>query len=44
MLAGILGWPQGTFASEITVDGDKLNVEREVDGGLESVAFSTPAV
>merc|ERR1711934_264568 len=39
MLAGLLGWPQGTFASEISLDGDKMTVEREVDGGLESIAF-----
>merc|ERR1711907_253247 len=44
MLAGMMNWPQGTFASNVSVDGDKLNVEREVDGGLETVALSTPAV
>ncbi len=44
MLAALLGWPQGTFASKIeTVDG-KLNVTREVDGGLQTVAINLPAV
>jgi len=44
MLAGLMGWPQGTFASEVKhVDGG-LKVIREVDGGLETVSLSTPAV
>jgi electron transfer flavoprotein beta subunit len=44
MLAALLGWPQGTFASRVEVQGNKVNVTREVDGGLETVALSTPAV
>ena len=44
MLAALLGWPQGTFASKVEVDGDSVNVTREVDGGLETVALNTPAV
>lgn len=44
MLAAILDWPQGTFASEVAKDGDKLNVTREVDGGLQTVALNLPAI
>ncbi|MEQ1931349.1 MAG: electron transfer flavoprotein subunit beta/FixA family protein, partial [Parvularculaceae bacterium] len=44
MLAALLGWPQGTFASKIEKAGDKLNVTREVDGGLQTVALNLPAV
>ncbi len=44
MLAALLGWPQGTFASKVEVAGGDLNVTREVDGGLETVKLSTPAV
>jgi len=44
MLAALLGWPQGTFANKIKVEGDKLNVVREVDGGLETVLLNMPAV
>ena len=44
MLAALLGWPQGTFASKVAVTGDELNVTREVDGGLETVKLATPAV
>ena len=44
MLAALLGWPQGTFASKVEPQGDKVNVTREVDGGLETVAIQTPAV
>ena len=44
MLAALLGWPQGTFASRVEPQGDKVNVTREVDGGLETVAIQTPAV
>ena len=40
----LLGWPQGTFASKVEPQGDKVAVTREVDGGLETVALSTPAV
>ena len=44
MLAALLGWPQGTFASKVAIDGDALTVTREVDGGLETVALKLPAV
>ena len=44
MLAALLGWPQGTFASKVEVSGDKVDVTREVDGGLETVKLNTPAV
>ena len=44
MLAALAGMPQGTFASEVKVDGDKVHVTREVDGGLVTVALSLPAV
>src|SRR3954465_9820862 len=44
MLAALLGWPQGTFASKILPDGDNLTVTREVDGGLETVVLKLPAV
>jgi electron transfer flavoprotein beta subunit len=44
MTAALLGWPQGTFASAVVKDGDKLMVTREVDGGLQTVELSTPAV
>ncbi len=44
MLAALLGWPQGTFASKVVREGDKLEVTREVDGGLETVRLSLPAV
>ncbi|MDQ8756845.1 electron transfer flavoprotein subunit beta/FixA family protein [Sphingosinicella sp. LHD-64] len=44
MLAALLGWPQGTFASKVELSGDKVDVTREVDGGLETVKLSTPAV
>jgi electron transfer flavoprotein beta subunit len=44
MLAALLGRPQGTFASEVTVEGDSVTVKREVDGGLETVKLSMPAV
>ena len=44
MLAALLDWPQGTFASKVEPLGNTLNVTREVDGGLETVALSTPAV
>ena len=37
MLAALLGWPQGTFASKLVVDGDAATVTREVDGGLETL-------
>jgi electron transfer flavoprotein beta subunit len=44
MLAALLGWPQGTFASKVDVSGDTVNVTREIDGGLETVALRLPAV
>ncbi|MSQ51113.1 MAG: electron transfer flavoprotein subunit beta/FixA family protein [Betaproteobacteria bacterium] len=44
MLAALLGWPQGTFASKIAREGEKLAVTREVDGGLETVLLAMPAV
>jgi electron transfer flavoprotein beta subunit len=44
MLAGLLGVPQGTFASKIELNGDKVKVTREVDGGLETIELSKPAV
>jgi electron transfer flavoprotein beta subunit len=44
MLAALLDWPQGTFASTVAKDGDKLKVTREVDGGLQTVSLSLPAV
>jgi electron transfer flavoprotein beta subunit len=44
MLAALLGWPQGTFASKVSLDADKTEVTREVDGGLETVALTLPAV
>jgi len=44
MLAGLLGWPQGTFASKIELNGTKVKVVREVDGGLETLMLAKPAV
>ncbi len=44
MLAALLGWPQGAFASAVAMDGEKLKVTREVDGGLQTVSLSLPAV
>ncbi len=44
MLAALLDWPQGSFASAVAMDGDKLKVTREVDGGLQTVSLSIPAV
>lgn len=44
MLAALMGRPQGTFASEVTVEGDSVTVKREVDGGLETVKLSLPAI
>src|SRR5215470_6545181 len=44
MLAALLGWPQGTFASKVVIDGDAVAVTREVDGGLQIVKLKTPAV
>ncbi|MDH3240095.1 MAG: electron transfer flavoprotein subunit beta/FixA family protein [Alphaproteobacteria bacterium] len=44
MLAALLGWAQGTFASKIAIEGETASVTREVDGGLETVALKMPAV
>lgn len=44
MLAALLGWPQGTFASRVELTENKLNVTREIDGGLETLALNMPAV
>ena len=44
MLAALLGWPQGTFASKVTIDGAHISVTREVDGGLQTVQLKMPAV
>ncbi|HKM64308.1 MAG TPA: electron transfer flavoprotein subunit beta/FixA family protein [Acidisphaera sp.] len=44
MLAAFLGWPQGTFASKVAIEGDTATVTREVDGGLETVAIKLPAI
>jgi electron transfer flavoprotein beta subunit len=44
MLAALLGWPQGTFASKVEVAGDSVNVTREVDGGLETLKLAIPAI
>ena len=44
MLAALTGRPQGTFANEVTVEGDAVVVKREIDGGLETVRLALPAV
>ncbi len=44
MLAALLGWPQGTFASRIAIEGDTLIVTREVDGGLETLSLDMPCI
>ncbi|MDA0707720.1 MAG: electron transfer flavoprotein subunit beta/FixA family protein [Proteobacteria bacterium] len=44
MLAALLGWGQGTFASEVKMDGGSVNVTREIDGGLETVKLKLPAI
>ena len=44
MLAALMGWPQATFASKVTVAADKAEVTREVDGGLETISIKLPAV
>ncbi|MFT6447576.1 electron transfer flavoprotein subunit beta/FixA family protein [Neptunicoccus cionae] len=44
MLSALLGWSQGTFASELDIDGDKAVVTREVDGGLQTIKVNLPAV
>jgi electron transfer flavoprotein beta subunit len=44
MLAALLGWPQGTFASKLVIEGDHALVTREVDGGLQTVKLKMPAI
>jgi electron transfer flavoprotein beta subunit len=44
MLAALLGWPQGTFASKIAIADGVIDVTREVDGGLQTVALKLPAI
>ncbi|MGV2980198.1 electron transfer flavoprotein subunit beta/FixA family protein [Camelimonas sp. ID_303_24] len=44
MLAALLGWAQGTFASKIEVAGEQLSVTREIDGGLQTVELKLPAI
>ena len=44
MLAALLGWGQGTFASKVEPSADKVSVTREIDGGLETVELKLPAV
>ena len=44
MVAALMGRPQGTFANEVSVEGDSVVVKREVDGGLETVKLALPAV
>ena len=44
MLAALLNWPQGTFASKVELADGKVNVTREIDGGLETDALNMPAV
>ncbi len=44
MLAALLGWSQGTFASELAIEGDHAKVTREVDGGLQTISVKMPAI
>src|SRR6266705_6631182 len=44
MLAALTGWPQGTFASKLVMEGDSVLVTREVDGGLQTVKLKGPAI
>jgi electron transfer flavoprotein beta subunit len=44
MLAALLDWPQATFASKVVLEGDTVTVTREVDGGLETLALTLPAI
>jgi len=44
MLAALLGWPQGTYASKLAIADGKLDVTREVDGGLQTIRLNMPAV
>jgi electron transfer flavoprotein beta subunit len=44
MLAALLNWPQGTFASKVVIEGENVSVTREVDGGLQTVRLKLPAI
>ena len=44
MLAALLGWAQGTFASKVEVSGETLAVTREIDGGLQTIELKLPAI
>ncbi|EGC30407.1 hypothetical protein DICPUDRAFT_50761 [Dictyostelium purpureum] len=44
MLAGLLNWPQATFASKVDIKDDKVHVTREIDGGLETLSMKLPAI
>ena len=44
MLAALLGWSQGTFASEVAINGDTARITREVDGGLQTIDVAMPAI
>ncbi len=44
MLAALLGWPQGAFASKLAIGDGKIDVTREIDGGLETLSLKMPAV
>lgn len=44
MLAALLDWPQGTFASEVVLEDGKANITREIDGGLQTLSLQTPAI
>src|SRR5262249_60665332 len=43
-LGGLMGWPQATFASKLVIEGDSIQVTREVDGGLQTVKLKGPAI
>ncbi|MEO1703164.1 MAG: electron transfer flavoprotein subunit beta/FixA family protein [Pseudomonadota bacterium] len=44
MLSALLGWSQGTFASNVEIDGDTARVTREIDGGLQTIEIKMPAI
>lgn len=44
MLAALLDWPQATFASKVSLDGDRVDVVREIDGGLQTLSLGLPAI
>ena len=44
MLAALLGWGQGTFASKVDLQGEQVDVTREIDGGLQTVSLKLPAI